>query len=48
LYMCTAAFLPLGLAPTDEFWSAAAAPWTSQLIWSGKSIQADHAIADRA
>ena len=48
LYMCTAAFLPLGLAPTDEFWSGPTAEWTSQMIWSGKSIPADHAIADRA
>lgn len=48
LYLCTAAFLPLGLPPSDEFWSAASVPWTSQLIWSGKSIPADHAIPDRA
>jgi hypothetical protein len=48
LYLCTAAFLPLGLPPSDEFWSAAATPWTSQMIWSGKSIPADHAISDRA
>lgn len=48
LYLCTAAFLPLGLPPSDEFWSAASMPWTSQLIWSGQSIPADHAISDRA
>ncbi|HEY6466532.1 MAG TPA: DUF2264 domain-containing protein [Candidatus Acidoferrales bacterium] len=48
LYLCTAAFLPLGLRPSNEFWSAGSTPWTSQLIWSGQSIPADHAISDRA
>lgn len=48
LYLCTAAFLPLGLPPSDEFWNAAAMPWTSRLIWSGQSVPADHAISDRA
>ncbi|MGH9572769.1 MAG: DUF2264 domain-containing protein [Candidatus Acidiferrales bacterium] len=48
LYMCAAAFLPLGLPPSDEFWSATATPWTQQLIWSGQSLPADHAIPDRA
>ena len=48
LYLCAAAFLPLGLPPSDEFWSAPAAPWTSQLIWSGQSLPADHAVSDRA
>jgi hypothetical protein len=48
LYLCMAAFMPLGLPPSDDFWSAAAMPWTSQLIWSGQSIPADHAISDRA
>jgi hypothetical protein len=48
LYLCTAALLPLGLPPSDEFWSAPPAPWTQQLLWSGKSLPADHAIADTA
>jgi hypothetical protein len=48
LYLCSAAFLPLGLAPSDEFWSAPAAAWTSQILWSGKSLPADHAISDSA
>jgi hypothetical protein len=43
LYLCSAAFLPLGLPPADPFWSAPPAPWTSQTIWSGKNLQADHA-----
>ncbi len=43
LYLCSAAWLPLGLPPTDPFWSSPPQPWTSQLIWSGKNTQADHA-----
>lgn len=46
LYMCTAAFLPLGLAPGDAFWSRPPAPWTSQRLWGGENRAADHAIAD--
>lgn len=46
LYLCAVALLPLGLPPSDEFWSAPPARWTSQLIWSGESVPADHAIHD--
>lgn len=46
LYLCMAGLLPLGLPPEDEFWSAPAAPWTSQEIWSGKNLPADHAMKD--
>ena len=44
LYLCTNAFLPLGLLPEDSFWSAPSAPWTSQKLWSGVDLPADHAI----
>ncbi|MGB6431726.1 MAG: DUF2264 domain-containing protein [Candidatus Acidiferrales bacterium] len=47
LYLCSAALLPLGLPPSDEFWSAPPAPWTSQLLWSGQSLPRDHAMADQ-
>lgn len=43
LYLSSAAWLPLGLPPADPFWSQPPAPWTSQIIWSGKNSQADHA-----
>jgi hypothetical protein len=46
LYLCSAAFLPLGLPPTDEFWKNPAAQWTQQRIWSGQNVPADHAIHD--
>jgi hypothetical protein len=47
LYLCTAGLLPLGLPPADQFWSAPAAKWTSQKIWSGEDLPADHAINDQ-
>jgi len=46
LYLCTAAHLPLGLPPSDPFWSAPTEPWTAQKIWSGVNLPADHAIKD--
>jgi hypothetical protein len=46
LYLCAAGLLPLGLPPADEFWSAPAAKWTQQKIWSGEDVPADHAIHD--
>jgi hypothetical protein len=45
LYLCSAAFLPLGLLPADEFWSAPAQPWTSKRAWSGQPFPIDHALA---
>jgi hypothetical protein len=44
LYLCAAAFLPLGLPSTDPFWSDAAAPWTAQRAWSGQSFPIDRAL----
>jgi hypothetical protein len=43
LYLCSAAWLPLGLPPAAPFWSLPPQPWTAQTIWSGKSSLADHA-----
>jgi len=44
LYLCSAALLPLGLPPTDEFWAAPPADWTARKAWSGQDLPADHAI----
>lgn len=43
LYLCTTAFLPLGLAASDPFWTGSPVQWTSQRIWSGEDYPADHA-----
>jgi hypothetical protein len=44
LYLCTAAFLPLGLPAENRFWSGAAAPWSSVKVWQGADVRADHAL----
>lgn len=46
VYLCAAAWLPLGLPANDEFWNAPAAQWTQQKAWSGIDIKTDHAIAE--
>jgi hypothetical protein len=46
LYLCSAAWLPLGLPSTHVFWSAPAQPWTQQKAWSGVDLKTDHAISD--
>jgi len=45
LYLCSMAFLPLGLAPTNAFWAAPAEDWTSKKIWAGQNLPADHAMS---
>lgn len=45
-YLCAAAWLPLGLAAIDEFWSAPTQHWTAQKVWNGANEEADHAISE--
>lgn len=45
-YLCSAAWLPLGLPPDDPFWKNPPQPWTQQKVWSGKNIPADHALGE--
>lgn len=44
LYLCTVAFLPLGLKPDHAFWTAPAEDWTSKKAYAGKPFPIDHAI----
>lgn len=44
LYLCSAVFLPLGLAPEDDFWSGPDEDWTGKKVWSGGHVPIDHAI----
>ena len=44
LYLCTVAFLPLGLPPDNEFWSGPSVEWTSRKAFSGKSFPIDKSL----
>lgn len=44
VYLCTAAYLPLGLPATDPFWASPAADWTAKKAWNNIDVEADHAI----
>ncbi|GAB3573256.1 DUF2264 domain-containing protein [Hymenobacter daeguensis] len=44
LYLCTTAFLPLGLPAADAFWASPAQDWTARRIWSGQDVKTDHAL----
>lgn len=43
LYLCSAVFLPLGLAPQDAFWSGPDEDWSGRKVWAGGHIAIDHA-----
>ena len=42
LYLCSGAFLPLGLPASDPFWRDPDEPWTQKKIWDGADFPADH------
>src|SRR6185437_12599924 len=44
LYLCSEAFLILGLPPSDEFWQGPDADWTAKKIWMGTDTPTDHAV----
>lgn len=44
LYLCSEAFLILGLPASNVFWQGNGLPWTQQRIWNGENISADHAL----
>lgn len=44
LYLCSAGLLPLGLPASDPFWRNPARPWTSQKMWGGQDLAADHSL----
>lgn len=45
LYLCSGAFLPLGLKPEHEFWSGSDEESIEDQIWSGKDLEADHHLS---
>lgn len=44
-YLCSVAWLPLGLPAADPFWAAPAESWTAKKIWNGEPTGPDHAIS---
>jgi len=44
LYMCSVAFIALGLPETDEFWADPYKDWTARKGWSGKAVMKYHAL----
>lgn len=45
LYLCSTAFLPLGLSAQDPFWSSSYEPWTQRKLWGQQGIiQKDKAM----
>ena len=44
LYLCSEAFLILGLPADNEFWQGKDEDWTSKKIWSGQNTSHDHAV----
>lgn len=44
LYLCSVAFLPLGLSPGHTFWTAPAEAWTGRRVWQGEPIPIDRAL----
>lgn len=45
LYLCTTAFLPLGLPASNIFWSGNEVEWTSKRAFSGKTFPIDKALS---
>nr|WP_195578970.1 DUF2264 domain-containing protein [Bacteroides intestinalis] len=44
IYLCMAAFLPLGLPEMDAFWANPPVDWTALKAWHGVDVGSDHAI----
>jgi len=44
LYLCSQAFLILGLPPTDELWKGKDEDWTAKKVWKGLAVPIDHAL----
>jgi hypothetical protein len=44
LYLCSEAFLILGLPSSDELWQKADEDWTAKKVWKGLDPGTDHAI----
>ncbi|WP_344978942.1 DUF2264 domain-containing protein [Compostibacter hankyongensis] len=44
LYLCSEAFLVLGLKPDDAFWTGGDEDWTAKKVWKGEDVHLEHAL----
>ncbi len=44
LYLCSEAFLMLGLPPENEFWQGPDEDWISKRVWNGENVSIHHSI----
>lgn len=44
LYLCSEAFLILGLPPENEFWKGPDEEWISKRVWNGENVSIHHSI----
>ena len=44
MYLTSLSFLPLGLPPEHEFWSAPFEEWTMRKLWEGKPVKKDYKV----
>ena len=44
LYLCSQAFLILGLPSTDELWNGKDEDWTAKKVWKGLEVPIDHSL----
>lgn len=44
LYLCSEAFLILGLPPENELWQGQDEPWISKKVWNGENVHIHHSI----
>jgi len=44
-YLCSEAFIILGLAPNDPLWTAPDASWTAKKAWNGEPMIIDHTLS---
>lgn len=46
LYLCSEAFLVLGLPPEDIFWQGPDKDWTAKKVWKGMKVDIDHSLKE--
>jgi hypothetical protein len=44
LYLCSEAFLILGLPPENDFWKGPDADWIAKKVWGGDNVSIHHSI----